>query len=476
MALTTSRPFDALFSTPSLATSTLEAETAATTVGTLEISPFTPVFTPVSMGGASEVAIATSGPFDVRSHFLPSAMPTLAAPTLAAATIAAPAGTLDMSQFTPVWTEGFDTGLGGLSRSWGHVTVHNSEVTLTSYASENYQVNSGVMQPPTGAAANQGFGLYSITAATDANEGPGPFAALWPSSDVWPGPELDIFEKQGPDSNTNGYSTIHWKDSGGGDAYETFLLGNVDLSQRHTYAMDWEADHITLYVDGGEIYTTTQHVPQDYAHGGENSAIGFGMQAFWAASLQNGDNVLHVYDVSYAKPATPPPANGPMVGDDRLTGTTGADTIDGLAGNDWISGLSGNDTLFGSAGNDTLIGGTGADRLTGGEGADTFSFASAAEGGDQITDFLHGVDHVEVSAKGFGGRLVAGMDLAATGHFTANTFGRATALPGVGQFVYETDVGKLWWDVDGFGRAPNQLVATLTGNPALTALDIVVIA
>lgn len=210
---------------------------------------------------------------------------------------------LDATKFSPVWSESFDSGLGRLSNAWGHVWAHDGEVTLSSWAGDGYQVNSGFMQPASGASANQGFGLYSITAATDSNEGPGPFACLWPSSDVWPGPELDLFEKQGPDSNTNGYSTLHAKGADGGDVYEAHMLGNIDMSQPHTYAMDWAADHITLYVDGKEIYTDTTDIPQDYAHGGENSAFGAGMQSSWAAGLQNGDNVLHVYDMSYAAPA-----------------------------------------------------------------------------------------------------------------------------------------------------------------------------
>jgi hypothetical protein len=211
--------------------------------------------------------------------------------------------TLDLTQFTKVWDVDFEDGTTGLlNLSYGHTWVHDGELTLSAWAGDGYQVNSGVMQSPSGASANQGYGLYSITMKSDPNEGPGLFACLWPSSNVWPGPELDMFEKQGPSSNTNAYSTIHWKGADGSDQYSPTMLGAIDVSQTHTYSMDWERDSITLYVDGQQIYRTTSHVPLDYADGGENSAFGVGMQAKWAANQQNGDNVLHVYDMNYMAP------------------------------------------------------------------------------------------------------------------------------------------------------------------------------
>ena len=83
---------------------------------------------------------------------------------------------------------------------------------------------------------------------------------------------------------------------------------------------------------------------------------------------------------------------------------------------------------------------------------------------------------MQVSASGFGGGLVAGMNLAATGRFIANTSGVANSAAGTGQFVYETDVGRLWWDADGAGAGARVSIATFTGLPALTAADLIVIA
>ncbi len=97
-------------------------------------------------------------------------------------------------------------------------------------------------------------------------------------------------------------------------------------------------------------------------------------------------------------------------GNDSLTGGALADVLDGGTENDALTGNAGDDALFGRAGNDTLNGGLGNDRLTsgvgtdvltGGAGADIFEFTSAATVGigaarDQITDFVHGVDDLEM--------------------------------------------------------------------------------
>jgi len=44
-----------------------------------------------------------------------------------------------------------------------------------------------------------------------------------------------------------------------------------------------------------------------------------------------------------------------------------------------------------------------------------------------------------------------------------------------GQFLFDTDDGRLLWDADGTGSGAATLVATLGNLPALTASDFVVI-
>ena len=101
-------------------------------------------------------------------------------------------------------------------------------------------------------------------------------------------------------------------------------------------------------------------------------------------------------------------------GKDKLYGGEGNDTLDGGTGKDELYGGGGSDKLYGGAGADKLDGGTGddildggkgGDVLTGGAGADTFvynavsdsPFAAGWDGWDEITDFTHGQDKIDLS-------------------------------------------------------------------------------
>lgn len=116
-------------------------------------------------------------------------------------------------------------------------------------------------------------------------------------------------------------------------------------------------------------------------------------------------------------------------GDDRLHGLGGTDYLDGGEGNDFLyggdrndelrgrqgedhlDGGDGNDFLDGGAGNDIVLGGTGNDRFqdyggsdifTGGAGKDMFVFTDPSSGTDRITDFEHGLDHIQIYTEFLG--------------------------------------------------------------------------
>jgi VCBS repeat-containing protein len=104
-----------------------------------------------------------------------------------------------------------------------------------------------------------------------------------------------------------------------------------------------------------------------------------------------------------------------------LTGTVGADALTGGSGHDVINANNGDDFLNGEEGDDILNGGSGNDNLTGGYGADTFLFSSEEDatsalsnldkistlGTDSITDFVSGLDRLELSQTDFGFNLGA---------------------------------------------------------------------
>jgi len=113
--------------------------------------------------------------------------------------------------------------------------------------------------------------------------------------------------------------------------------------------------------------------------------------------------ILRLWDGAVATAIT---AEG--TGDDnRIEGNRNANVLSGLGGSDVLVGLAGDDSLDGGSENDTLIGGRGADTMTGGGGGDTFQFDSILDsrsgppGGismaDIITDFLSGLDHLDLS-------------------------------------------------------------------------------
>jgi Ca2+-binding RTX toxin-like protein len=173
-------------------------------------------------------------------------------------------------------------------------------------------------------------------------------------------------------------------------------------------------------------------------------------------------------------------------GNDKFTGSAGADFLDGGrggkdtllggGGNDTLhggvdTGLASNDVLSGGAGNDSLTGGSGHDKLTGGAGKDAFSFGYFdAASSDVITDFTPGTDKLVVYSGYVAGSNADGK-LNASAYLEAGNVDTLTQSPtATARFLYDTDSGKLWYDLDASGVAYSPvLVATLTGHPDISA-------
>lgn len=110
-----------------------------------------------------------------------------------------------------------------------------------------------------------------------------------------------------------------------------------------------------------------------------------------------------------------------------ITGNSGANTLTGNDGDDVLNGGAGIDSISGGNGADVLTGGTGRDTMTGGAGADRFVFSSLLDSTsststcDIITDFVWGIDKIDMSAFDASQSLVGIQDFVfvGTGTFTA---------------------------------------------------------
>jgi len=165
-----------------------------------------------------------------------------------------------------------------------------------------------------------------------------------------------------------------------------------------------------------------------------------------------------------------------------------------------IVGTAGPDNLVGTPFNDTIVGGAGADTLTGGTGMDFFRFNNLGDAFDTITDFTPGQDKIQLSTAFNptpGGIPTAYLSTSIplelfTGgnNNTANLFigayidltGQNSGAGVIGGpiFVYSTagsaSPGLLLVDIDGRNfPATLQPLLTLTGAPALTLNDFVVV-
>lgn len=144
-----------------------------------------------------------------------------------------------------------------------------------------------------------------------------------------------------------------------------------------------------------------------------------------------------------------------------LTGNT---EIDGT-GNKQANILIGND-------NDNVLNGrAGKDRLTGGAGDDTFVFDATPGRGniDRVTDFNRADDTMELDGRAFAGIGNGAVDVT---EFKANRSGNATDASD--RIVYETDTGKLFYDVDGDGAAQRVQFAVLNPRLGVSEADFLV--
>ncbi len=158
-----------------------------------------------------------------------------------------------------------------------------------------------------------------------------------------------------------------------------------------------------------------------------------------------------------------------------LVGSGFSDTLHGDAGNESIAGARGDDGLSGRSGNDKLFGGLGSDRMAGGAGRDAFVFDSALNSitnHDTIVDFVAADDTVRLDHRIFTALGQTSGTLAAATFFASAT---GLAHDASDRIVYNTSTGILSYDADGIGAGAAVRFAQLTGAPAITNADFLVI-
>jgi Ca2+-binding RTX toxin-like protein len=105
--------------------------------------------------------------------------------------------------------------------------------------------------------------------------------------------------------------------------------------------------------------------------------------------------------------------------------------------------------------------------LTGGAGSDNFRLGGNTET-DRITDFVSGLDHIELDSKLFKTLTVGALDSAL---FVLGTVATNAAQ----RLIYDQSKGALYYDTDGSGRVAPILIGSFDNQAVLVVGDISVI-
>ena len=301
-------------------------------------------------------------------------------------------------------------GLNPFSVQDGHLTITADKIPEAMKSSlYGMDLYSGLLT--TRQSFAQTYGYFEISAKMPSAEGAWPAFWLYGAQKDNPS-EIDVFEVQGGTPGTI-HTSAHDKSLSGGQVGTTAFVSDA-AAQFHRYGVLWDAQHITYYIDGLEVYQIAtpenMHRPMymlvNLATG---SWGGTADPATFKASMDI--DYIRAYSLADAGDAVSPPADKVTV-----TGTLGADVLRSTPLTTKLVGYLGDDTYFidhegvtisepGGGGRDqvvttllsyvlpdnvedltyagtgdfkgtgnalanTITGGAGADRLDGGAGAD----------------------------------------------------------------------------------------------------------
>jgi beta-glucanase (GH16 family) len=144
-----------------------------------------------------------------------------------------------------------------------NLSVGDGRLTITSHG----KFSGGLSWAP-----GQMYGRWEVRARSQPGTGYGPVLLLWPDAENWPiGGEIDFLEIPKGDRKVNNF-TVHY----GPDNSQNGVSQTGDFSQWHNYAVEWTPDHIAGFLDGKEIFRTTDkaQLPPGPMHLGIQQDIG----------------------------------------------------------------------------------------------------------------------------------------------------------------------------------------------------------
>jgi beta-glucanase (GH16 family) len=133
---------------------------------------------------------------------------------------------------------------------------------------ENLVVSDGTLKVTSRGLASAGmgwqpgqtFGRWEVRARTEAGAGYRPAILLWPDAEDWPaGGEIDFLDTPDPDRAETNF-VVHY----GPQNFQDGITVGGDFTDWHTYAVEWAPDHVAGFVDGQEVFRTTdpQKIPK----------------------------------------------------------------------------------------------------------------------------------------------------------------------------------------------------------------------
>lgn len=216
--------------------------------------------------------------------------PTPATSTPVASTPVANSGTVAppvAAGWTPVFLDDFngssvDTTKWGVYEGRGNAGIGTRVRSAVTVNNGELQINAtGTASGGMGSKYSGTYGLYEVRARVDKNTSYNTAVLLWPKSEKWPeGGEIDISEIFARDNATRMGSFAHW----GSDNQQVYHFENADFTQWHTFGVDWQADHLTYYLDGREIWRVTK--PEAIPHSPHFLAVQFDVSKYATSSSQ----------------------------------------------------------------------------------------------------------------------------------------------------------------------------------------------